>query len=80
MAEVKIVSSKSALSTLKNNQSIGTIKMESSRNYWKKNAKSDIFSLSMTLYEIIEQKIPFEDENDNSIIPNNYKRWRKTTI
>jgi len=31
--------------------------------------KSDVFSLAMTLYEIVMQKIPFETERDNSIVP-----------
>ena len=38
---------------------------------------SDVFSLSMTLYEIITKTLPFEDEHDDSMVKSHLKEGHR---
>ena len=68
MAKIQL-SSQSSIRT--NNSSIGTSRWrapETMKRNQEWSEKSDIFALGMTFFEIATRKIPFEEENDNSMV------------
>ena len=59
-------------STVSKKKSIGTTRWRAPETFGKKpqwTPKADIYSLAITFYEILCQKIPFHEEADDSAVP-----------